>query len=207
MEQKIGGFIALAVCAIIGVVVYLNLQPVTPPSSTPTLESQSVELPAGFREYPIGETKRNQMLIAAVWLPPIQMAGLELPQDDDVIHLEADIHALEGNLNGFGRGAWIPYLTVKCDIIPADSDKEPIHDTLLPMVAKDGPHYGATIRMPGPGKYRLVYHLDPPSYNGFGRHSDPVTGVAEWWEPFAVEFEFNYPGSNPARASSPPVQQ
>ena len=197
MERKIGSVIALVVLVAVGVIVYFNLQPHEPPGVAPQLlpdpplDSSLDNALAGI-ENPIGETKQNQMKIAAVWLPAIQMAGVDLPQDPDVIHLEADIHATEGNVNGFGRGAWIPYMTVRYEIIPLDSDNKPVEGPMIHMVAKDGPHYGATLRMPGPGKYRLTYHLEPPD---MGRHVDPITGVAPWWEPFSVEFEFNYAGS------------
>jgi uncharacterized protein involved in high-affinity Fe2+ transport len=36
--------------------------------------------------------------------------------------------------------------------------------------------------------------VDPPSKGGMGRHSDPVTGVAPWWEPFSVTFDWDYVG-------------
>jgi hypothetical protein len=207
MGQKIGVVIALGVFAVVGILLFMNVQ--TGGSSSPSPSAGSLPMSpdtdvtqadsaksggAPFREYPIGETEQNGMQIAAVWLPPVQMEGMDLPQDADVIHLEADIHGLEGNVHGFGRGAWIPYLTVRYEIIPVDTDKEPIRDVFMPMVANDGPHYGATIHMPGPGKYRLIYKLEPPSSNGFGRHSDPITGVAPWWEPFQVGFEFKYSG-------------
>lgn len=197
MERKIGSVIALVVLVAVGVIVYFNLQPHEPTGVPPQLlldppPDSSLDNALAGIENPIGETEQNQMKIAAVWLPPIQMAGVDLPLGPDVIHLEADIHALEGNINGFGRGAWIPYLTVRYEIIPLDSDDKAIEDSMIHMVAKDGPHYGATLRMPGPGKYRLIYHLDPPA---MGRHTDAITGVAPWWEPFSVEFEFNYAGS------------
>jgi uncharacterized protein involved in high-affinity Fe2+ transport len=214
MEQKIGGVIALAVFAVIGVVIYLNLQPRDPPGVAPRLVEQTGSAtgqePAGAADMAgietfIGETERNGMLITAVWLPPIQMEGLELPQHSDVIHLEADIHALAGNQNGFGLGAWIPYLTVKYEIKPHDTPQETIMGEFLPMVAKDGPHYGATIEMPGAGKYTLTYHVDNPSKKGFGRHSDPITGVGPWWEAFDVTFEFDYPGSKSTKDRAEPI--
>jgi uncharacterized protein involved in high-affinity Fe2+ transport len=118
-----------------------------------------------------------------------------LPQHDNVIHLEADIHALQGNKNGFGRGAWIPYLTIGYEIRPADGMGEAIHGEMLPMVAKDGPHYGATIEMPGVGSYELVYRIENPSKKGFGRHNDPITGVDPWWDAFDVRFDFEYAGT------------
>jgi len=214
MEQKIGGFIALAVFAVVGLVIYVNLQPRERPGVAPSLIDSSGSATdqlapraadmAGI-ETPIGDRERNGMLIAAVWLPPIQMEGLDLPQNADVIHLEADIHALAGNRNGFGMGAWIPYLTVTYEIKPLDPSQDTIKGEFLPMVAKDGPHYGATIEMPGPGKYTLSYHIDNPSKKGFGRHSDPITGVAPWWDAFEVTFDFDYPGAKSAKpaASTP----
>ena len=76
--------------------------------------------PAGFREYPIGdEVERNQMRIAAVWLPPVQMEGMADPASSDLIHLEADIHATEGNRNGFPKDEFVPYLMVHYTIVPA----------------------------------------------------------------------------------------
>jgi hypothetical protein len=214
MEQKIGGIIALVVFAVIGVVIYFNLQPREPQGAAPRMlespGSATSEQPArasdmaGIETF-IGESEQNGMLITAVWLPPIQMEGLELPQHTDVIHLEADIHGLAGNQNGFGLGAWIPYLTVTYEIKPDDPSKDTIKGEFLPMVAKDGPHYGATIEMPGPGKYMLIYTIDNPSKKGFGRHSDPITGVGPWWEAFPVTFEFDYPGSKSAKAAVEPV--
>ena len=204
MEQKIGGVIALVVFAVIGVVIYFNLQPREPqavrPNFVQSTGSSSGQAASGASDMAgietfIDETECNGMLIAAVWLPPIQMEGTDLSQNADVIHLEADIHALAGNQNGFGLGAWIPYLTVTYEIKPPDSSHETITGEMLPMVAKDGPHYGATIEMPGPGKYTLTYHIDNPSKKGFGRHDDPITGVAPWWNAFDVTFEFDYPGT------------
>jgi len=214
MEQKVGGIIALVVFAVIGVVIYFNLQPREPqavaPRSVGSSGSATGQEPAGASDMAgietfIDETERSGMLITAVWLPPIQMEGLELPQHADVIHLEADIHGLAGNQNGFGLGAWIPYLTVTYEIKPDDAARETIKGEFLPMVAKDGPHYGATIEMPGAGKYTLTYHIDNPSKKGFGRHSDPITGVGPWWEAFNVTFEFDYPGAKPTKDSAKPT--
>ena len=59
------------------------------------------------------------MRIAAVWLPPVQMEGMPGPASSDMIHLEADIHATEGNRNGFAKDEFIPYLMVRYTIVPA----------------------------------------------------------------------------------------
>ena len=81
--------------------------------------------PAGFREYPIGEeVERNQMRIAAVWLPPVQMDGMAGPSPSDMIHIEADIHATEGNRNGFPKDAFIFGLVVHYTIVPLDADRK-----------------------------------------------------------------------------------
>ena len=136
------------------------------------------------------------MTIAAVWLPSVHLAGEAAPTDPNIIHLEADIHATEGNPNGFAKDEFVPYLTIRYRIEPR-SGGPPIEGTMLPMVARDGLHYGASVAMPGPGEYRLTYQVEPPSTNGLGRHDDPVTGVAGWWEPFEVSFDWPFapPGS------------
>lgn len=146
---------------------------------------------AGFREYPIGEHEQNSMRVAAVWLPPVMMEGQDPLSGQDVIHLEADVAATRGNPNGFGLGEWVPYLRIQYEIRDA-SGKLVKKGLFQPMVAGDGPHYGTTLEMPGPGQYKLIYFLEPPSVSGFGRHCDKVTGVAPWWKAFQVEFDWTY---------------
>jgi uncharacterized protein involved in high-affinity Fe2+ transport len=65
----------------------------------------------------------------------------------------------------------------------------------MAMVANDGPHYGANVKLDGPGKYKLSYHVQPPPYQGFYRHTDKETGVGEWWTPFDIEWDFSYAGT------------
>ncbi len=208
LKRWIGPIMVLLILGGVALILVLNLNlkginPPAPVSSeagpgpvSPAHPSGSGPLrPAGFREFPIGEeVERNQMRIAAVWLPQVQMAGMPVPASSDMIHIEADIHATEGNKNGCPKDEFIPYLTVHYAITPvrgAAKSVEPIRDTLKPMVARDGWHYGATIAMPGPGRYKLTYTIEPPSA---GRHSDPVTGVDRWWKPFEVTFDWDYPG-------------
>ena len=64
---------------------------------------------------------------------------------------------------------------------------------LLPMKAKDGPHYANDIKMNGPGHYTLTYTFTAPEANGFYRHVDQETGVPAWWQPFNETFQFDYP--------------
>lgn len=147
-----------------------------------------------FKEYPAGEEKEmNHMQIAAVYLQPIDMEprGTDLPASQADVHMEADIHAIRGNPNGFGAGEWIPYLTIKYTLKNLDTGKTKT-GTFMPMVAADGPHYGSNLKMMGPGNYMITYTIEPPSKQGFGRHSDKDTGVGKWFKPFSVDFEFKY---------------
>lgn len=146
-------------------------------------------------EFPIGQAfERNGMEIGAVYLQPVvmepQQAGMDGPTD---VHLEADIHAQKDNANGFGPGDWVPYLGITYRLHKVGSDWESF-GTFMPMVANDGPHYGANVKLDGPGKYRLTYRILPPPYQGFYRHTDKETGVAAWWAPFEVSWKFTYVG-------------
>ncbi len=151
-------------------------------------------------EYPIGEPQFHAgMEIAAVYLQPIEMepAGMMRAAADSDIHLEADIKATADNKNGFADGDWIPYLVVAFELTKIDT-KETVKGEFMPMVANDGPHYGDNVKLFGPGKYRLSYTVSPPTANKnahFHRHTDKETGVAPWFEPFTVTYEFTYAGT------------
>lgn len=147
-------------------------------------------------EFPIGDpVEKNGMEIAAVYLQPTKMEpmlpGMMKPTD---IHLEADIHALKGNNNGFGEGEWMPFLQVTYQIQKVGSDWSTI-GTFMPMVASDGPHYAKNIKLNGAGKYKLTYHIAPPPVNGFFRHTDKETGVGKWWQPFDLKWDFTFLGA------------
>lgn len=147
-----------------------------------------------MKEYPAGDEKvLNKMKIAAVYLKPIDMEprGTDLPASQADIHLEADIHATKGNPNGFGAGEWIPYLTIgyKLDNLDTGESKS---GKFMPMVAKDGPHYGANIKMMGAGNYKVTYTIESPEKQGFGRHTDKSSGVGKWFQPFTVDYKFKY---------------
>ncbi|WP_409420686.1 iron transporter [Pseudaeromonas sp. ZJS20] len=149
-----------------------------------------------FEEHPAGEpVTLNSMELAAVYLQPIDMEprGMGLPAAQADIHLEADIHAVEGNPNGFGAGEWIPYLTINYTLTNKDTGKTQT-GTFMPMVAGDGPHYGANIKMMGVGNYQVTYRIEPPSKAGLHRHTDAETGVGRWWKPFEVSYDFKYAG-------------
>ncbi|WP_035059490.1 iron transporter [Andreprevotia chitinilytica] len=158
---------------------------------------------AGFAqaaEYPIGKpAKQAGMEIGAVYLQPIKMdpEGMMLAAEKSDIHLEADIHALKGNPNGFAEGEWVPYLLVKYEIQKVGS-KNVIKGDFMGMVASDGPHYGDNVKLEGPGKYKLKYTILSPAENPqahFGRHVDKETGVGPWFKPFDLNYEFTYAGT------------
>lgn len=157
--------------------------------------------PAVAKEYPIGKPHKVSaagMEVAAVYLQPIEMEppGMMRPAKDSDIHLEADIKALQGNKNGYAEGDWIGYLNVKYELTK-DGGK-PIKGDAMPMVASDGPHYGDNVKLDGPGKYKLKFTVAPPAddnHSHFGRHVDKETGVAPWFEPFTVEYDFTYAGT------------
>jgi uncharacterized protein involved in high-affinity Fe2+ transport len=203
MNRWAGLAITLILALSIAGVLFFNLEtstpsPITKPPVPPaTAPDPSPSLPASgpsgtFREYPIGdpvERPSEHLEIAAVWFPAVAMEGMPHP-GSDVIHLEADVKAAALNPNGFARGQFIPYLKIEYTITPESG--EPITGELLPMVARDGLHYGANVAMPASANYHLTYHFDPPSAGGLGRHADPETGVAPWWPPFSVEWDWNY---------------
>ncbi len=163
------------------------------------LLAASIAVPVYAIEYPIGvPQERAGMEIAAVYLQPIEMepAGMMRAAAESDVHIEADIHALGSNVNGFEEGAWIPYLIVKFEITKKGSDFR-ISGDFMPMVASDGPHYGDNVKLDGPGKYLVKYTILPPSENAhahFGRHTDRATGVRPWFKPFDVTYEFTYAG-------------
>jgi uncharacterized protein involved in high-affinity Fe2+ transport len=196
----------------VGLIVLFNLNPTPPtnggekpapnpvPSNPSPAPGAGGARPLGGMESPIGdEVLKNHMRIAAVELPAIAMDGM--PAGSDIIHVEADIHATENNPNGFALDEFVPYLKIAYKIVPAAGGAPIHHGDMLPMIAADGLHYGASVAMPKAGQYRLIYDIQPPSAGGLGRHSDPATGVAPWWEPFQVTFDWDYQG--PPKPSGP----
>jgi periplasmic iron binding protein len=186
-SAKVGTAVTLLIIAGVGAIFLLNREPAQAPLR-PTGQGSGPQGP--LREWPIGEdVVKNHITIAAVWLPAVGMAGMPEPSSD-VIHLEADIHATADNPNGFAKDEFVAYLKIKYELSDTKGGKLLQSGDLMPMVASDGLHYGANIAKPGPGTYRLVYKIEPPSAGGLGRHVDAATGVAAWWEPFEVGFDW-----------------
>ncbi len=160
-------------------------------------------LPAAALEFPIGTPyERSGMEVAAVYLQAVDMEpdGHMRKAAESDIHLEADIHALAGNVNGFPEGFWIPFLHITYELTKTGSSEAPIRGAMMPMVASDGPHYGDNVKLQGPGKYKVKYTVYSPGAKEnpmgmhFGRHTDRATGVRPWFKTFEVEWEFTYAG-------------
>ena len=142
----------------------------------------------------IGMVEKNGMEIVAVYIQPVTMEPMMHGMGPADIHLEADIHALKDNQHGFAEGDWIPYLGITYTISKVESGWSTT-GAFMPMAAADGPHYANNIKLDGAGKYKLRYHIAPPPYNGFYRHTDKETGVTEWWQPFDLDWEFIFVGT------------
>lgn len=146
--------------------------------------------------HPIGEPmERNGMRLSAAFIqavtldPQDDMCG---PADGD-IHLTADIRGLDKNPHGFAPAEWIPDLSVSFELIKKGTSYA-TKGTLVPMVANSGPHYGANVKLNGPGRYHVVMTVKPPMHRGFYRHTDRETGVGPWWQPFTQEWDFVFIG-------------
>ena len=160
------------------------------------LVAAAYPLTALAAETPIGKPHtENGMEVAAVYLQPIEMdpPGMMRPAKESDIHLEADIHATADNKNGLPEGAWAPYLVIKYTL-QKQGEGKPLQGDLMPMVANDGPHYGDNVKLQGPGKYKLTLSIAAPGQH-FGRHVDKETGVAPWFKPFEVQYDFVYAGT------------
>lgn len=154
----------------------------------------AAEYPLTYKGEVGGAALMNGMELKSAYLKPRAMephTGVDLKDTD--IHLEIDLHATKGNQNGFGEGEWVPYINVHYVVTNMDNGKVTEGD-FMPMVAADGPHYGANIKLNGHGKYQVVYRLDPPPVNGFHRHTDAETGVGQWWKPFELTYTFDWKG-------------
>lgn len=150
-------------------------------------------------EYPVGKPQvKNGIEVGVVYLQPVPMepAGMMREPKASDIHLEADVKATHDNRNGFADGSFVPYLEIKYEISKAGAT-DVVSGAFMPMVASDGPHYGDNVKLTGPGRYKVKLTIAPPgsdAHSHFGRHTDKETGVAPWFAPFALEYDFTYAG-------------
>lgn len=165
-------------------------------------DSSSSDSGAGFEEIQVDENHSDQevgpLTVNAVYFQPIDMepSGMGLKAADASFHLEADIHANEkGTKLGYGKGDFVPDLTVNYEIINNANNETVGSGTFMQMNASDGPHYGANVKLDEAGSYKLVLKIESPEKKGWMLHVDPETGVKGrfWTEPLEVTFpEWNY---------------
>ncbi|VVD86422.1 membrane protein [Pandoraea horticolens] len=176
-------------------------------------------------EFPIGKPfNAAGMEINTVYLQPVTMepAGMMHDAAKSDIHLEADIHAIAKNPNGYAEGDWIPGLEITYELQKMKDGKPDgaaVKGLMMPMVASDGPHYGDNVKLAGVGKYKLTMVVNAPgtlqefgckmggtaaagahaTHGGmgpwcFGRHVDKETGVGPWFKPITKEADFTFSG-------------
>lgn len=151
----------------------------------------------GFEEIQVGphqDQNIGPLMIGAVYFQPVDMvpAGMGLKASEASFHLEADIHAnQEGTKLGYGKGEFIPDLTVNYEIIDKTSGASAGKGTFMQMNASDGPHYGANVKLDKAGSYKLVLSIESPEKRGWMLHVDPATGVTGrfWTEPIKATFD------------------
>lgn len=155
------------------------------------------------KEHPMGPAQEVEgMEIASVYLQPITMdmpIGLAADQAD--AHIELDLHATMDNKNALAEGWWVPYLSISYDLEKINNRTKKVLSSqsgeMMPMLASDGPHYGANVKLMGPGLYRIKYHIDPPSSKSAShlpRHIDKETAAPEWFAPIDLEWQFPWAG-------------
>ena len=175
-------------------------------SSDSSSSDSSSDSGAGFEEVPVGpsgtaeeqDQDAGPLTVGAVYFQPIDMepSSMGLKAADASFHLEADIHANQkGTELGYGKGDFVPDLTVNYDIIDKTSNESVGSGTFMQMNASDGPHYGANVKLDKAGSYKLVLKIESPEKKGWMLHVDPETGVKGrfWTEPLEVTFpDWNY---------------
>ena len=171
-------------------------------SSDSSSSDSSSDSGAGFEEVPVGpsgtaeeqDQDAGPLTVGAVYFQPIDMepSSMGLKAADASFHLEADIHANQkGTELGYGKGDFVPDLTVNYEIINNANNETVDSGTFMQMNASDGPHYGANIKLDEAGSYKLVLKIESPEKKGWMLHVDPETGVKGhfWTEPIEVTFD------------------
>jgi uncharacterized protein involved in high-affinity Fe2+ transport len=169
----------------------------TPPAGQGDIPAPGDAGAAGFTEYPIGdEIDLGPIIVNGVYFQPVDMepASQGLPAAESDMHIEADIAAAEGNNLGYGVGDFVPNLTVDYQILTEDGTQA-ASGTFMPMSASDGPHYGANIKLPSAGIYKVSFIIHSPEEDGYVLHVDKDTGVTGkfWTEPLTATWDaFEY---------------
>ncbi len=140
-----------------------------------TVATNNIGNDVGFEEITIFEDEEVSFInVNAVYFQPVPMSPGQENYEDFDLHLECDVSAMDNKL-GYGKGDWIPYLTIDYKVIGKD-EKVAAEGTFMHMAASDGPHYGANIKLPDAGKYSLEFTIHSPAELGYMVHSDSETG-------------------------------
>ena len=137
------------------------------------------------------------MVIQGMYIQSVMMGmdGMDMPEHtlpaDASMHLELRLTADKNNPYQFIEGSWIPYAKIDYRVEKDGSDFF-TSGTLDPMVANDGPHYGANVKLDGVGKYNIKFRISPPQIMF---HIDKETAARKWWKPFIVEWDLVYTGT------------
>ena len=144
-------------------------------STTEAASTNNIGQDVGFEEITIFEDEEVSFINCnAVYFQPVPMAPGQENYEDYDLHLECDVSAMDNKL-GYGKGDWIPYLTIDYKVI-GEGEKVAAEGTFMHMAASDGPHYGANIKLPDAGKYSLEFTIHSPAELGYMVHSDSETG-------------------------------
>lgn len=142
----------------------------------------------GFTEVEIFSGVEKEFLnLNAVYFQPVDMTGGYKAEDYDC-HLELDVSALENGL-GYGKGDWVPYLTVEYEVSKNGGDYK-TSGTFMPMAASDGPHYGANIKVDGDGLYTVTFTVKFPDSSTYLIHTDE-TGPDTHAFPNAIVYTYD----------------
>jgi len=153
-----------------------------------TADTSAAEEDLGFTEVEIFSGVEKEFLnLNAVYFQPVDMTGGYKAEDYDC-HLELDVSALDNGF-GYGKGDWVPYLTVNYEVKKNDSDFS-TKGTFMPMAASDGPHYGANIKVDGDGVYTVKFTVKFPDSSTYLIHTDN-TGPEEHTFPDAIEYTYD----------------
>ena len=152
-------------------------------------EEEEEEEDLGFTEVEIFSGVEKEFLnLNAVYFQPVDMTGGYKAEDYDC-HLELDVSAL-ANDYGYGKGDWVPYLTVEYEVVKNDSGEKISEGTFMPMAASDGPHYGANIKMDGDGVYTVTFTVKFPDSSTYLIHTDN-TGPDAHEFPAAIVYTYD----------------
>ncbi|MDR1603937.1 MAG: iron transporter [Gracilibacteraceae bacterium] len=170
----------------------------TPPAAAQTPPATPAVAPgdvAGFEEFPLGDDiELGPLNVAGVYFQPVDMepTGGSLPASESDMHMEADISALAANDLGYGAGDFVPYLTVRYELEAEDGSIT--EGNFMPMSASDGPHYGANVKFPAAGTYKVRFFISNPEAQGYLLHIDPTTGVEGrfWTGELVAEWDFDF---------------